>query len=1548
MIVGCMIMKIKGFWNIGLYLSALALIPGIPAPVHAQERVKIAVWGDSRENLSDAVDHISDILLNRITDWDFQIHTGDFTTTGSVDDWTRSLGYPGMDSLFVRDRFLMCTSNHDAETGDLQSPDHPYNQFTAGILPTNSLDGTTHFYHFQFGRVHVIACDNYFTDRPTMNSWLEAELESVPDDDWLLGVWHEVDYEDISYKSGSLGLTEPWLDKFQLHGGDFILHGHAHTYVRSHPLLPDGTVDHDHGMVHIINGTGGASWEPAQLYSEKTAFTPDTTSFATITFITLEANTILVQTIDAPSESNLNVIDEWQAVRTELDYAPPDSVNAFGIGNSESLVFRFNELVEESTAVNTANISLSGGLTAGTIVGVNSDQWSVAAPFSTPRSLSAAGVTGGKLYLVGGYDGNSLGTLEVYDPVTDSWVLKTPMPTPRYGSAAGVIDGKLYVAGGRNGGYLNTLEIYDPVTDSWSAGGSMPTPRAGASAGVIDGKLYVAGGQAGTALASFEVFDPVTDSWAVLAPAPAAFYNAMADVHSGRLYLAGGRNDTDYLASLEVYDPVLDRWMSETPMLTARESPAGGFIDGRLFVSGGFNGGHLNSLEVYDLTGNNWTAGNTMPTARGSASGTIIEGTLYVAGGFDGGYLGSMEAFTAVPSRYSLTLSDGQRLPSPETTVVLTALNISDLRGNTSSAPLVTTFLPASGESPTITLTQPAGMQSGDIPIPYEIIDSEQNLVSLHADYSIDSGANWHTAATLGDTAAIDFGSFHGTLIWQSRSDLDRQDPGEVYFRITPRDNETRTGLADTIMIELDNKPPGWIAATGSSGDSTITFWFDEPVDGTSATDPDNVSLSGGLSIGGISGISLDSFAVQLTSGQMLPAPPATVTVSVSGIPDTFGNVITAPLDTSFAAVTGTPPGITLIDPVAALTGDAEIRYVITDTENNLISLGAEYTLEPGSGWQPATISGDTSNIASSAYEGSLTWQSGTDLTGLSLEEIWLRVTPWDDPRNPGVADTLSLSVDNNSAPVIAAIPDTTITEIETLELVLAATDPDGDDLDYSLDPLPATAVLTDSLLSWTPGYDQAGSYPLTARVTDGTDTISTGFTVIVTDVNRAPGGFSHLAPGDSSTVGSPQPTLRWHSSSDPDGDPVLYEVWFGTESTFTGIVPDTLADTTWTVNESLQEGSRYHWNIRAFDGRAGETWLSAPGLWFIVNQGPPWFAVGTLPTPLLPGTVRFYFDASEDLPEAPLITLDGAPLILEVIDSTGAPRYTARSEDLANGAHLLSITAHDGSGTDTTQTAAFSIIDLQNPGIHTLVSPDGFLTVRFPDQPVDQLIQSLIWEDTGEAGSGISTSLPGFTRTAGENPDAPERTGFQGRDDLAAGSPLAGIYRIEPVDAYLLRNVTLSWAFGAELPVGMRPSDLMVFRLDSDSLIPLPTFIDDRRGIISATTRQLGLFQVRTGNDSDTDLIEQDGLGNNFPNPFNGATSIQYWLDQASQVRIEVRNTRGQLVRLLTDRWHDMGRYQVTWDGRNGTGQMAASGIYLYRLVTDRITITRKMLLMK
>jgi hypothetical protein len=93
----------------------------------------------------------------------------------------------------------------------------------------------------------------------------------------------------------------------------------------------------------------------------------------------------------------------------------------------------------------------------------------------------------------------------------------------------------------------------------------------------------------------------------------------------------------------------------------------------------------------------------------------------------------------------------------------------------------------------------------------------------------------------------------------------------------------------------------------------------------------------------------------------------------------------------------------------------------------------------------------------------------------------------------------------------------------------------------------------------------------------------------------------------------------------------------------------------------------------------------------------------------------------------------------------------------------------------------------------------------------------------------------------------------------------------------------------------------------------------------------------------------EAYALGNNYPNPFNPATTIKYALPEAASVQLEVYNVVGQVVRTLVAGQQAAGRYVIQWDATNDHGQSLSSGIYFYRLQAGgEFLEVKKMLLLK
>ena len=97
----------------------------------------------------------------------------------------------------------------------------------------------------------------------------------------------------------------------------------------------------------------------------------------------------------------------------------------------------------------------------------------------------------------------------------------------------------------------------------------------------------------------------------------------------------------------------------------------------------------------------------------------------------------------------------------------------------------------------------------------------------------------------------------------------------------------------------------------------------------------------------------------------------------------------------------------------------------------------------------------------------------------------------------------------------------------------------------------------------------------------------------------------------------------------------------------------------------------------------------------------------------------------------------------------------------------------------------------------------------------------------------------------------------------------------------------------------------------------------------------------------------ERTAMLPNYPNPFNPETWIPYHLARDSVVRISIYDVRGVLVRQLdlglkpggyyTDKHH-----AAYWDGRNDSGQLLASGVYVYQFRAGSYRASQRMAIVR
>ena len=83
-------------------------------------------------------------------------------------------------------------------------------------------------------------------------------------------------------------------------------------------------------------------------------------------------------------------------------------------------------------------------------------------------------------------------------------------------------------------------------------------------------------------------------------------------------------------------------------------------------------------------------------------------------------------------------------------------------------------------------------------------------------------------------------------------------------------------------------------------------------------------------------------------------------------------------------------------------------------------------------------------------------------------------------------------------------------------------------------------------------------------------------------------------------------------------------------------------------------------------------------------------------------------------------------------------------------------------------------------------------------------------------------------------------------------------------------------------------------------------------------------------------------------PNPFNPTTNITYSLPAQQSVDLAIYDVSGRLVRNLVNQQMPAGEHTVQWDATDSQGNKVASGIYLYRLQSDDLLVTKQIVLLK
>jgi N-acetylneuraminic acid mutarotase len=220
-----------------------------------------------------------------------------------------------------------------------------------------------------------------------------------------------------------------------------------------------------------------------------------------------------------------------------------------------------------------------------------------------PAMNLALAAVNGKIYAIGGdlfQDTN-----REYDPLTNTWNILVPMPTGRQHIDCGVSGNKIFIMGGLTSweNITNKHEAYDVLSSSWSEKKDIPSLRNNAAVVTLDSLIYVIGG-AGTKeniwgdIWSVETYNVNSDAWVQKNDLPLLLFKPGAVIVNNEIVVLGGQTlingKNDASKKVFIYEANSDQWLETTPLPIKNVFFGCVTIGNKIYVIGGTVGGNPN------------------------------------------------------------------------------------------------------------------------------------------------------------------------------------------------------------------------------------------------------------------------------------------------------------------------------------------------------------------------------------------------------------------------------------------------------------------------------------------------------------------------------------------------------------------------------------------------------------------------------------------------------------------------------------------------------------------------------------------------------------------------------------------------------------------------------------------------------------------------------------------------------------------------------------------------------------------------------------------
>lgn len=264
-----------------------------------------------------------------------------------------------------------------------------------------------------------------------------------------------------------------------------------------------------------------------------------------------------------------------------------------------------------------------------------------------PRNGGKAVVDDDFIYYIGGANVSFVqDNCWRYSVKSNKWEELTQMQTARAEQAMALVNGKIYVFGGWLGnsfGMTDRAEVYDITLNQWDTLPPLPVKITSASAVVYGDDIYILGGTIRETTVYFLKYNTINQTYESLPTFNAQMMYGSMILVNNKIYVMGGNSyvkfEYRWHNNLFEYDFDKKVWVEKTPIPDILTAGCAVVQNNKIHLLGGKDTygdddkGIKQSHFIYDIATDTWETGKNLPYPICTSQSVLINGKIYLIGG---------------------------------------------------------------------------------------------------------------------------------------------------------------------------------------------------------------------------------------------------------------------------------------------------------------------------------------------------------------------------------------------------------------------------------------------------------------------------------------------------------------------------------------------------------------------------------------------------------------------------------------------------------------------------------------------------------------------------------------------------------------------------------------------------------------------------------------------------------------------------------------------------------------------------------------------------